>query len=72
MSAKDDFKIQLCWGLSCLTTLDAMLMFFSINCLPNFHPNMLRYSTLIPHDEEAQQSHSIPNNALLRCPFSVL
>ena len=52
MDAKDDFRMQLCWDLACLTTLDAILMFFSINYFPNFHQHLLRYSTLIPHDEE--------------------
>jgi len=52
MSAKDDFRMQLCWGLACLTTLDAILMFFSINCFPNFHPHLQICLTLIPHDEE--------------------
>ena len=28
MSAKDDFRMQLCWDLACITTLDALLMFF--------------------------------------------
>ena len=44
--------MQLCWGLTCLTTLNAILMFFSIKYFPNFHPHLLIYSTLIPHDEE--------------------
>ena len=38
-------------GSNMLSTLDAILMFFSINCFLNFHSHLLRHSTLIPHDK---------------------
>ena len=53
MNPKDDFIMQICWGLVCLIILNAILMFFTINCFPNFRPHILICSTLIPHDEES-------------------
>ena len=39
MNAKDDFRIQIYWSLICLTSIDAILMFLSINRFPEFHPH---------------------------------
>ena len=62
MSAKDGFKMQLCWGLERLTTIDVILMFFFINSFSNFHPHLLRYSNLIPYDEEPNLSILSPKS----------
>ena len=53
---KVNTKFKICWCLTCLTTLDTMLRCFSILCYSNFHPHLLRYSTLIPHDEQPNLS----------------
>ena len=59
---KVNLEFKICWGLACLTTFDAILTCFSIYCYSNFHSHLLRYSTLIPHNEESNLSILSPKS----------